>query len=116
MPDFEKDFISFSITINGMTAYEILASNQPKFSPVGGRSCQGMNGPKESAFLREILQKIIAAYPGNPVSLCVDAANIFPDSKCATAAEPGTPTAGPQTAAAKPEPKPKPKPKHKPKP
>jgi hypothetical protein len=86
MPAPQKDIVSFLIKIDGMGFYEIIAGNQPQASPVGGWARSGMDGPNESAFLKEVLQKIIAAYPGKPVTLCVDGATIYPDATCTAAA------------------------------
>ena len=84
MPSPKNDIISFEIKINGMTGFTVLATDQGEASPVGGCSRTGANEPADAAFLKEVLKKIIDAYPGKPVSLCVDTdtGEIFPDSHC----------------------------------
>jgi hypothetical protein len=83
MPDRKNDIISFWIKIDNMRAFEVIASEQPQASPAGGYARTGMNDSADTAFLKEVLGKIIAAYPGDPVSLCIDGPAIFPDSHCA---------------------------------
>ena len=83
MPYCNNNIVSLIIKVNDIKdnpTFDVLASEQPVVSGVSGFDCNG--GAADGDLLKEILQKVICAFPGKPISLCIDGHEIVRDARC----------------------------------
>jgi hypothetical protein len=86
--------LRIKVTLTGTPDFDIAAGDKP--SPLGF-NCSGGQSLADQALLKEVLGKIIASYPHNPISLCIDGTGIVQGSLCAG----GSAVAAPAAAAPK---------------
>jgi hypothetical protein len=88
------------VTLTGPTpSFDVQAGVTPTDPGQLPYFCNGSKFDEDAAFFREILEKIIASYPANPISFCIEDPVILPDTRCA--APTGVPRRAPLKAAAR---------------
>jgi hypothetical protein len=97
--------LTIRMTAGNSAGFEMRADEATTGGPGSLRFGASGIGHSNEGLVKEVLQKLIDAFPERPITLCLDGASIRPDAFCAKAPVLTESTAGGMVATAAPKPK-----------